>query len=42
MRAYDNNQSVRFSQISQPVVFFYHKKPASSIFSQPDQPKRIG
>jgi predicted secreted protein len=27
---------------SQPAVFFSHKKPASSTFSQPNQPKRIG
>jgi hypothetical protein len=25
---------------SQSAVFFYHKKSASSIFSQPDQPNR--
>jgi hypothetical protein len=28
--------------VSQPTVFFSHKKPASSTFSQPDQPKRTG
>jgi hypothetical protein len=28
--------------VSQPAVFFSHKKSASSIFSQPDQPKRTG
>jgi hypothetical protein len=27
---------------SQPAVFFSKKKPASSTFSQPDQPKQIG
>jgi hypothetical protein len=41
---YEQHVRLRLSakSASQPVVFFSHKKPTSSTFSQPDQPKRTG
>jgi hypothetical protein len=43
-RVPDDYQPVRLrlsvKSASQPAIFFSHKKPASSTFSQPDQLKR--